>query len=313
MPIKLDWIDHNVGVESRKVYRSTSKIDQGNLGTPLATLSGATLTYTDNTVQRGVTYHYVVTSIIGADEAPSAEYILAYIPYTGPGPQTLARGTWEYGYFGRVPLEDIFSSVELFNACGLSTSQSTIDNTTGNYWHKIVYKGKILFYPNNRIASSVTFQTLYQLGWAYGGRPSSEWPSAIKTQLGTIDQSKTVSSGNHKFYVRLPTSRSNMLSTSTAVADLRGGEIDTVFAGMYLNRDLNVDNLPQFDDSVATLALGHYIITADYYSGSGSGINTIFRGCTTAALGNIDFLQPAYSFSSQSAAVNWRPVLELVY
>lgn len=311
MPIKLDWVDHNVAADSRKVYRSLTKIDQGNLGTPIATLAGNALTYTDNTVQRGVTYHYVVTNVVGADEAPSAEYIVAYIPYTGPGPQTLLRGTWEYGYFGRVPLEDILSAVELGAAVSLPNT-ITIDTGTGNYWHKIVYKGKILFYPNNRIASALSFQQLYQLGCVYGTRPSTDWPAAIKTQLGTIEQNKVVSSGAHKFVVRLPTSRSNMLSTSTVVADLRGGEIDTIFAGMYLNRDANVDNLPTFDDSVATLVSTDYVLTADYYSGTGASINTVYRGSTTTALGNIDFLKASLSFSSTSAAINWRPVLELV-
>jgi hypothetical protein len=312
MPIKLDWIDHNVGAESRKVYRSLTKIDQGNLGTPLATLPGTALTYTDTTVQRGVTYHYVVTSVVGADEAPSAEYIIAYIPYTGPGPQTLIRGTWDYGYFGRVPLEDIFSAGELCNMCGITAATGTPDLSAVNYWHKIVYKGKILFYPNARIASSVTPATLYQLGWLYGARPSSEWPAAIKTQYGIIDQSKMLNSGIHKFYVRAPTSRSNMLSTSTAVADLRGGEIDAVFAGVYLNRDFNVDNIPAMDDSVAVISTGQYIITADYYSGTGAAINSVYRGCSSTAAGNIDQLQPAYGFNSPSASVVWRPVLELV-
>lgn len=311
MPIKLDWIDHNVGADSRKVYRSLTKIDQGNLGTPLAVLAGDALTYTDNTVQRGVTYHYVVTTVVGTDEAPSAEYIIAYIPYTGPGPQTLLRGTWEYGYFGRVPLEDIFSAIELSAAVSLPATV-TIDSTAGNYWHKIVYKGKILFYPNNRIASGMSFQNMYQLGCVYGTRPSADWPSAIKTQLGVVEQNKVIASGTHKFVARLPTSRSNMLSTSTVVADLRGGEIDTIFAGMYLNRDANVDNLPTFDDSVASTPLGHYTLTADYYSGTGGSINVVARGCTTLALGNIDFLQPALSFSSTLTSINWRPVLELV-
>lgn len=311
MPIKLDWIDHNVGADSRKVYRSLTKINQGNLGTPLATLAGNALTYTDNTVQRGVTYHYVVTTVVGTDEAPSAEYIIAYIPYTGPGPQTLLRGTWEYGYFGRIPLEDLFSSVEFVAACDM-TGLCTPNAVTGNYWHKIVYKGKILFFPNNHIANSLTFTTLYQRSLVYGALPNASWPPAIKTALGTIDQNKVISSMTHKFVVRLPTTRSNMLSTSVTVADLRGGEIDAVFSGTYLNRDQNVDNIPAMDDSFATVAVGQYTITADYYSGTGVGLNAVYRGPTSVALGNIDFLHPAYPINSLSASLVWRPVLELV-
>ncbi|MCY1424284.1 hypothetical protein D9M71_400210 [compost metagenome] len=312
MPIKLDWIDHNVGADSRKVYRSLTKIDQGNLGTPLATLAGSALTYTDNTVQRGVTYHYVVTSVVGEDEAPSAEYVIAYIPYTGPGPQNLLRGNWDFGYFGRVPLEDIFSAVELCSVLNMPATTS-VEASTGNYWHKIVYKGKILFFPCNRIAYGATFAQLYQLGLVYGARPSSEWPAAIKTYLGTIAQNKIVSSHEHKFIVRLPTSRSDMLSTSTTVADLKGGEYDAVFACMWLNRDSNVDNLPAFDDTVATVQSGHYFLSADYYSGTGVNTFIVCRGPTSVALGNIDFLQPAYGINGQSSAVAWRPVLELVY
>jgi hypothetical protein len=311
MPIKLDWIDHNVGAESRKVYRSLTKIDQGNLGTPLVTLPGTALTYTDTTVQRGVTYHYVVTSVVGTDEAPSAEFIIAYIPYTGPGPQTLIRGTWDYGYFGRVAMEDIFSQQELFNACGLPSS-GTINNAA-NYWHKVVHKGKILFFANNHLASALSFANIYNAGCVYGNRPSAEWPAAIKTQLGTVEQNKIVSSSIHKFYVRLPTSRGVMSSTSTASIDLRGGEYDGALAGMYLNREFNVDALPQMDDSFSTVVSSQYFLSADYHSGSAASTAVVCR-TGQVALGNIDSVQAGAALltGNASGSVVWRPVLELV-
>lgn len=310
MPIKLDWIDNNVSADSRKVYRSLTKIDQGNLGVPLATLAGNALTYTDNTVQRGVTYHYVVTSVQGADEAPSAEYIIAYIPYTGPGPQTLVRGTWEYGYFGRVPLEDIFSSTELVKGCNLATS-ITINTSAGNYWHKVVYAGKVLFFPNNSIGTGISYQTLYNAGLVFGARPSSEWPAAIKTQLGTIAQNFVISSGTHRFVVRLPTSRSNMASTSVVATDLRGGEVDAVFAGFYIGRDFNDAKLPQFDDCTTPLANGNYYHTADYYDGTSPNVNAVFRFGSTGSV--IDSLPTKFLLTNPSTAFYWKPVLELVY
>ena len=311
MPIKLDWIDHNVTADSRNVYRSTSKIDVGNLPVPLATLAGDALTYTDNTVQRNVTYHYVVTSIDGEDEAPSAEFVIAYIPYTGPGPQTLLRGTWEHGYFGRVPLEDIFSHSEFVAACDM-TGSCTPNTVTGNYWHKVVYKGKILFFPNLFIASGVQWQTLYQKGLAYGLAPSADWPAPIKTLLGTIAQGKVVTSMAHRFVVRLPTSRETLGTTGTTTALLRGGEIDKVFACLYLNRDVNADlTIPQMDDSSSTIGVATHRLTADYHSTSAQ-VNVVTRTSKDGSSGNIDTVQATpLAYNNGSGAVQWTPVLEL--
>jgi hypothetical protein len=311
MPIKLDWIDHNVTVDSRKVYRSLTKIDQGNLGTPLAVLAGDALTYTDNTVVRGVTYHYVVTSIQGADEAPSAEYVIAYIPYTGPGPQALIRGDWSYGYFGRVPLEDLFSATELVKGCNLASS-ITINTAAGNYWHKVVYGGKILFFPNNSIGTGISWATLYNAGLVYGKTPSANWPTVFKTQLGTIAQGVMISSGTHRFTVRLPTSRSNMLSTAVGALDLRGGEVDAIFAGFYLGRDFNDANLGRYDDATSLVGTSNWYPTADYYDGASGSANAIYRPTIAGALG-IDGLPAKFLTSNGSVQFNWKPVLELEY
>lgn len=312
MPIKLDWIDHNVSADSRKVYRSTSKIDVGNLGTPLAVLAGNALTYTDNTVQRGVVYYYVVTSVQGDDEAPSAQYVMAYIPYTGPGPQALARGTWETGYFGRVPLEDIMTATEMVAACDLVSSGVIASVVAGNYWHKVVYKGKILFFPNLFIANTISFLSLYQKGLVYGLEPSANWPAPVKTLLGTIAQGKIITSGNHRFVVRLPMSRENLGVTGTTAALLRGGEIDKVFASLYLNRDALADPLlPVMDDSFSTIGVSTHRLTADYHSGT-SPVNIITRTCKDGSSGNIDTVQAtALAHNNASGAVQWTPVLEL--
>lgn len=311
MPIKLDWIDHNVTAESRKVYRSTSKIDVGNLGVPLATLPGDALTYTDNTVQRGVTYYYVITSIQGDDEAPSAQYVIAYIPYTGPGPQALIRGTWELGYFGRVPIDDILGHAELVTACDMA-GLATVNALTGNYWHKVVYKGKILFFPNLMVASTLSFQSLYQKGLVYGLEPSANWPAPIKTLLGTVTQGKVISSGQHRFVVRLPTSRETLSTTGTTAASLRGGEIDKVFASLYLNRDPLADSgLPVMDDSFSTIGVATHRLTADYHSTAGQ-VNIVTRTCKDGTSGNIDTVQATVlAYNNAAAAVQWTPVLEL--
>lgn len=307
MPIRLDWIDHNATADSRKVYRSTSKIDVGNLGVPLATLPGDALTYTDNTVKRGITYYYVVTSVQGADEAPSAQYIMAYIPYTGPGPQTLLRGTWEIGYFGRLPVEDILSHGELVAACDL-TSSITVNTLPNNYWHKVVYKGKILFFPNLHIGNACAWQTFYQKGLAYGAEPSANWPTAVKTLLGTIPQGKIITSGSHRFMVRLPTSRETLLTTGTTPASLRGGEIDKIFAALYVGRDPSyTDGPPSMDDSFSTIGTTLHRLTADFHSGSAM----VSRTCT-GTNGNIDTLTASgIAISSNAGSVQWTPVLEL--
>jgi hypothetical protein len=306
MPIKLDWIDHNASVETHNIYRSLNKIDQGNLGVPVATVAGNVTTWTDNTVQRGVTYHYVVTSVQGVDEAPSAEFVIAYIPYTGPGPQTLARGNWEYGYFGRVPLEDIFSAVEFLQATGM-TSLSTVNAATGNYWHKIVYKGKILFYPNVHVASALSWLSLYQAGLVYGLTPVADWPAQIKTLYGTPAQGKTISQSVHQFVVRLATSRVSFATTGTTQVDLRGGEVDKVLAACYIAREFNDFAIPAFEDSLSALSAGLHRLTADWHSAS----SVVSRTANTIP-NSIDGFPTTPPTATSATSTLWCPILELV-
>lgn len=312
MSIKLDWVDRVASPDSHKVYRSTSKIDQGNLGSPLATLAGNALTYTDNTVQRGVVYHYVVTSIVGTDEAPSAEFVIAYTPYTGPGPQEIIRGNGELGYYGRIQLEDIISASDLVASCDLLGTGLIINPAANNYWHKVIYKGKILFFPNQFIATTLSYTTLYQRGLVFGNAPSASWPQAIKDTGGAPVAAKVLNVMNHGYVVRLPTSRESLAVTGITPAQLMGGEIDKVFACLYMSRAQNVDNLPQLDDSQSVIATNTSRLTADYHSGTGVNTAWVGRGATTAANGDIDKIFGGVLVSSAAVTVQWCPVLELV-
>lgn len=312
MPIKLDWVDRVASPDSHKVYRSTSKIDQGNLGSPLATLAGNVLTYTDNDTQRGVIYHYVVTSIVGTDEAPSAEFAIAYTPYTGPGPQEIIRGNGELGYYGRVQLEDIISASDLVASCDLLGLGLAVNAVTTNYWHKVIYKGKILFFPNQFIASTLSYTMLYQRGLVFGNAPSASWPQAIKDTGGAPVAAKVLSAMNHSYVVRLPTSRESFAVTGTTTAQLMGGEIDKVFACLYMSRTQNVDNLPQLDDSQSVIATNTSRLTADYHSGTGANTAWIARGATNGTNGDIDKVFQSVLMSNAANTIQWCPVLELV-
>lgn len=76
--VRLSWSapssDRGSALKKYKVYRATTPGGERLAGTPLATLSNSTLTFTDTTATNGSTYYYVVvaTNGVGASD-PSAE------------------------------------------------------------------------------------------------------------------------------------------------------------------------------------------------------------------------------------------------
>lgn len=229
MPIKVEWVDPNGEGAAINIHRSlTPMLDEANLPAPIGTVSDGSKVYIDNTVVRNQLYYYRLSSL---GKAGSSELVItpnkamAYMPYTGPGPQSIIRGNWECGFFGRIPMGSLISQSEMISL--ITAGGSPVENaTTDNEWLKFVYKGKIIFFPKYPLAGTISWEMIYRSGLVYGDIPEAEWSAYPKTTYGVITQKKRITIGNHEFTVRNPTSRGNPANTGTTTADLMGGEVD---------------------------------------------------------------------------------------
>lgn len=313
MPIKIDWIDHRPDITEHRIYRSETTLNIGNLGSPLATVAGNVKTYTDRTVKRGITYNYIVTSVApDGGEGMSASYYIAYIPDTGPGPKTLKRGDWRFGYFGSLQLSELVSPEELLDAIGM-TGVGVIASgaKTNNVWNKVVYNGKILFFPTNTFVNTVSFKDLYDRGLIYGDKQTSQIAPEIINTAGPLKPPKTVVIGQNLFTVRTATSRENPLSTEVTSESQMGGEIDRCMAPLYLNRVNPLPNVPKLLDGQAAETVSITVLTQDYYNGTGANMRVVMRtGDANKGIDTLNANQTRGIYTSTNST-EWRPVLEL--
>ncbi|ARV77302.1 putative virion structural protein [Pseudomonas phage Noxifer] len=297
MSIKLKWVDRNVTVDGFRIYRSTSPIDDAALPTPLATVGPSVFEYTDTTAQRNVLYYYKIGSYLGSDQVNSPNRPLAFLPYTGPGPQTLLRGDYKAGFFGEVPLDDIIGVDDFKTFYGLTWGLASVRPTA---WLKFVVDGKILFWPDNGgFFVNISATQIYQAGLMYGTNDDTLYWPTLKSGSGTINQVRPYTKGDHVFVPRMPIARVDRRDTSNLT--LAGGELDIAFGMAYTNRT----NLATYPGAMSDYLhnTGMYFFTQDCYTG------------------NLGLLRGAGQFDSASGSgltgsngsYSYRPVLELQF
>lgn len=309
MSLTLNWVDRNITVDKFRIYRATTPILDGAVPAYMAEVAAGVFTYTDSTAVRNQLYHYRVGTVQGTDETLSANMPLAYMPYTGPGPQKLLRGDWSLGTFGRINAEDLFAASELvslvttFNFPLPPVAQTTVT------WIKMVYNGKILFVPDRSISQALavwSWADLYKAGLVYGTDDPSTWSALAKSTYGTIPQAFTVTKNEHSFIMRLPGTRVGTLTGSAVPANQVGGEYDYIMAPNYQNRSLNY-GVPSLDDLIHS-STNENAYTKDVTDTTGA--TCILRGPNAGAT-------PDSVLTTTLASVSavwgfWRPVLELV-
>lgn len=297
MSIKLKWVDRNVTVDGFRIYRSTSPIDDAALPTPLATVGPSVFEYTDTTAQRNILYYYKIGSYLGSDQVNSPNRPLAFLPYTGPGPQTLIRGDYKAGFFGEVPLDDIINVDDFKTYFNIPWSLAAVRPTS---WLKFVVDGKILFWPNDGgffVSMSVT--QIYAAGLMYGTNDDTLYWSSLKSGSGVVNQVRPFIKGDHVFVPRLPICRADRRDTSNLT--LAGGELDTAFGMAYLGRT----NLDVYPGNMAdyTHSTSMYFFTQDCYTGNLGVIRGAGQFNSTSG-GGLTTVNTVYSY---------RPVLELQF
>lgn len=309
MSLTLNWTDRNITVDKFRIYRANTVILDGALPVVLAEVPAGTFTYTDATAVRNQLYHYRVGVVQGTEETLSTNMPLAYMPYTGPGPQKLLRGDWGLGTFGRMPAEDLFGAAELIslvNAPGLPLPPS---NATVTAWLKIVYNGKIMFIPDRSVSQGLSvwsWAELYKAGLVYGTDDPSTWSAAAKSTYGVVPQAMTILKGSDSFIVRLPGTRVGALTGSAVPANQIGGEYDFVMAPNYQNRAQSFGG-PSLDDLVHATTVEN-AFTKDVTATDGG--TCILRGPNGTAIPDGVITTP---IGNNSAVWGfWRPILELV-
>jgi hypothetical protein len=225
MSIKIDWSP--MAVDTLTLYYSDSAFTSATLPGTNVVLDPAAVTYTDTTVpDRSVRYYMLEAVKAGANTQYSQCMLHGNFSKTGPGGSVVLRGDWNAGYMGFVPVAQLFTISGLRTALSITNQLGTApaDNTmTG--WYKFVYKGKILFFPNNvcSTAGTSTWSQIYNLGLAYGVDGPGAAPFNLVTAgaqpaiTATVNQKKVVTVGTDSFLVRLP--KNSTLPTDQNVAD----------------------------------------------------------------------------------------------
>jgi hypothetical protein len=296
MPVTLNWVDRNIGSEGTRIYRSLTPMALNALPAPLATVGPGVTTFVDETAERNKVYYYRFGVFKGVDEAVSREEVIGVYPNTGPGPLKPLRGDFVNGYFGMVPLSELFNASELSTLCGFTIG--TVLNLATN-WLKFAIDGKILFFPDGPLRSNMSWLQLYVAGLVYGVDGPGPGGRSDTTQ---VNQLKLVTKGEHTFKVRLAIGTNS--PTDPIASTLRPTELSE-WDRMLVPTLVGVDNPIKWDDiPAADLTKGNagWNHTQDIYSST----HRVVRGSTsliaTSNLGN---------GTAQDSSL-WRPVLELV-
>lgn len=214
MAITLNWSNRGQQVNSVKIYRNTQRKDAPML---LAILDTPAETYVDETTATNTLYFYRVNLVIGEEEIPGAIIPMLEAVNTGPGPETLAVGTWEWGYFGTLNASEFFTASNLTSTITI-TYFSAWTGGTLSIWRKYAVSGKVIYVPDAPVWIGSNTQTLYQLNAIYAagmlyGHGKTDKIAQI-TASPTL-QNKTISKDGYEFLIRAPKANYDTDPTTT--------------------------------------------------------------------------------------------------
>jgi hypothetical protein len=301
MSVRISWANANATADSVILYRSATAFAQTALPAPLVTLAGNATTYDDTTVTRNTIAYYRAKIVKGTEELITPLLTMGHFPDSGPGPQTLLRGNWALGYFGRVPVANMWTIAQFRTAAGATSLSTAPSEANLTFWHKFIRNGKIIFVPGAALSSAVvTWASVYALGLVYGTNDNGAVPTGLTAQPSPVNQMKTVTLGAYTFLVRLPlgcTLPVNAVQPGFAAA-LDGSEYDEILSRCYNGWAL-ASNSARFDDIavVSTSPIG--ALTQHLTANAPTCLR---RGTTSGS--------PEDAFAVSSAL--WVPFVELI-
>lgn len=298
MSIKIKWVDRNAVVDGFRLYRSLTPIDDTALPAPLTTLAANVFEYIDTTALRNTVYYYKIGAYLGAQETLSLNKPMGFMPYTGPGPQTLLKGDIKAGFYGEMLFDELIGYDDFRSIHGITAWSPPATKPTK--WLKFVCNGKILFFPDQgAFAATVSPTQIYQAGLLYGTNDDTIYNTTLKSNNGLINQVRPLTIRGDVFIPRLPIGRADRTLVTTDTASTQGGELDTCLGMMFLNRGRLATFPLQWGDYVNDAA---QFFTSDSYTTA----NLMARG--TAIFDQTNVL----SVTGTHASFTYRPVLELV-
>lgn len=298
MDIRLNWTDPNDEPVITRVYVSDIPINREDLPEFTAELEAGVTEYLITDAVPDQTY-YVVLEVIGATDSfvTHAREVVAELN-TGPGPQDILYGDWDCGYFGTL---DPY------------TFLSTQDITPGWYqgailekypvWHKLAYRGKVIYSPQGPVRYNVEWNELYDAGMVYG----MDGPGPGLTTQSPVDQNFQVYYEGHRFSVRLPEYTVGE-STTRANTDWQNliCRLDNQVSSYQPGG--NFANLKDADYGAAVNTTSQDILSRDLKSDNPGLVHTLGK----TYYNNERLLIDAQDTQSVAAGGLWWPILELL-
>ena len=189
------------------LYRNAgSPVNLGSLPADKVDVASGTTTYTYTTGVNNTLYYIVVGSKNPDGSVTYSEQLpIGYYPDTGPGPQTLLRGDWSFGYFGEVSPYELFTVPEIYTALiaqvGSTNAFSPNSNPVYSTFYKCIINGRIVFFPDNVYSASTTTTTAMQNA------------KLFVTDLDYANKGILMSKNGYDFIARAPHGSLNPLAT----------------------------------------------------------------------------------------------------
>lgn len=208
----------------------------------------------------------------------------AYFPPTEHGPKELIAGDFINGYFGEIETGEFLTTPELRSLTGFSEGN---DVETHPSWFKVCLDEKILFIPKTTLVDNF--------------RPDSLRAAKL------VDGDTVITVDGLNYIVRLPKGVSRNPSTGTHLQsnppDTHGSEWNRIIYSL-LDIPLNEQNWARYSPSELGFRGGNMGWSLTW--GSHNSVAWVVRG-------EVDGTRYSWlSDHSASAALGWRPVLELV-
>lgn len=291
MSIKLTWtLPEGVALDRVVVYRDTKRISTGALPAPLVELAADAVAYEDMAVVSGNVYYYLIALVKGDQKSFSSNYEMGYFATTGPGPQTLMRGTWECGLFGYLTDAEFFSYTDIKDQLNLPWGLSW----QAGGWFKLIYKGKIIYLPLTAWTNN-SWNALYSYGLVYGDDTNGVFLDGMTPPNPLRKQDARVTRDGFEFRVRVPKVVDHK-KTYTKYSDYVGTEIGDLFDLLY--SDMGAE-YPQGKERLHYEAHSKMsFITSGFYS--------------VYPYVNVVNAYGSTTYTTLSSAYAWRPVLELI-
>lgn len=234
MTIRLNWPSQAAkGLTAIEIYRKVgwnATLDVNNPGTPIATLAGDATQFVEDVANltNNTTYRYWVAAVKGTERLIGNPITQGFFLDTGPGPQTLKKGDWGCGYFGTLTKEEFFNTPEL--KLLLPAGQAAMFVNDPPLWHKFIFRGRILFYPNYIHCNNSNFATAYIRGMVYGTDDNGLY---VPTPQTATKQDCKVTKDGRTYRIRLPWTLPYD-TTSGTTGDYGNGEWRNTFARLFV-------------------------------------------------------------------------------